>query len=80
MFRSDTKRTENICHHPVPVMFLSKRAVKRETILKKSIEVKRFIQESKQRECAYSFALDESTDKTDTAQLAEYVRGVGDNF
>ncbi len=58
-------------------MSLSKRAVKRETILKKSIEVKRFIQESKQRECAYSFALDESTDKTDTTQLAEYLLSGG---
>ncbi len=29
MFRSDTKWTENICHHPVPVMSLSKRAMKR---------------------------------------------------
>ncbi|XP_042589393.1 general transcription factor II-I repeat domain-containing protein 2-like [Cyprinus carpio] len=30
--------------------------------------------------CAYSVALDESTDNTDTAQLAVYVRGVNDNF
>ncbi len=29
MFQSDTEWTENICHHPVPVMSLSKRAVKR---------------------------------------------------
>ncbi|XP_071059422.1 general transcription factor II-I repeat domain-containing protein 2A-like [Pseudochaenichthys georgianus] len=30
--------------------------------------------------CAYSVALDESTDLTDTAQLAMYVRGVDDKF
>lgn len=30
--------------------------------------------------CAYSVTLDESTDNTDTAQLAVYVRGVNDNF
>lgn len=36
--------------------------------------------EKAKRFCAYSVALDESTDNTDTAQLAVYVRGVNDNF
>ena len=30
--------------------------------------------------CVYSVALDETTNITDTAQLAIYVRGVDDNF
>ncbi|XP_077067685.1 general transcription factor II-I repeat domain-containing protein 2-like [Siphateles boraxobius] len=38
------------------------------------------LREKAERFCAYSVALDESTDNTDTAQLAIYVRGVDDNF
>ncbi|KAF0039270.1 hypothetical protein F2P81_007505 [Scophthalmus maximus] len=38
------------------------------------------LHEKAKRFCAYSVALDESTDNTDTAQLAVYVRGVDDNF
>ncbi|KAG1935508.1 SCAN domain-containing protein [Pimephales promelas] len=38
------------------------------------------LREKAERFCAYSVALDESTDNTDTAQLGIYVCGVDDNF